>query len=677
MRIGVWGLGFGMLFAVPAEGKNDLVQRGPVPGWVKSTEMMAVPADAAGLVFVRRNESLVHLNKDGQLTYQAYRVKILHPNALEMGNLAVAWNPASGAPMVHSVRIYRQNEVIDVLRTTSFEILRREDQLEAARLDGHLTAVLRVPGLRVGDELEVGMTIPSNDPTLKGMNAGLLTLAAAPAPGRFRLGLSWEGDEEPKVKISADLASVARRQNNEIMLDFDNPAVLNPPKDAPPRYKWQRVVEYTDFSDWPSVSRRFAPLFANAAKLSATSPLRDEARRIAATQAHPIDRARAALKLVQQQVRYIYVGLDGGNLTPATADETWQRRYGDCKGKTALLLALLSELGIAAEPVLANNSDADDGFDARLPNPGLFDHVLVRARIDGAEYWLDGTLPSVAEPRAEPVIPYRWVLPLTDNGASLQPLKWHAATEPSEVTLFEIDARGGFDVAARITNTTIVRGLKGLQQQVQFSAVTPADLLSAMRQAVVGGTFQSIEDVKWRYDVQSQASITTIKGLGEVDWEDDEGDGKSLSLPGGGFSPPQRRVRPTEQDQRTAFYNDDADFTCYVTTVRLPTLTKPSQWSFNKGFDTRLFGRNYYRTFGMRDGVISMIRGSRVEQREIAPEVVAQDNARLASFDNSMAVITYDGTNRRSDAPASANVPATYELDWTRSDVPCLGQTKR
>src|SRR3546814_6282045 len=83
------------------------------------------------------------------------------------------------------------------------------------------------------------------------------------------------------------------------------------------------------------------------------------------------------------------------DLTPATAEETWQRRYGDCKGKTALLLALLARLGIEAEAVLANNSGGDDGLDERLPNPGMFDHVLVRARIDGKTYWLDGTLPPV------------------------------------------------------------------------------------------------------------------------------------------------------------------------------------------------------------------------------------------------------------------------------------------
>jgi len=663
-----------MICASPVQAKNDQVLRGPVPDWAVPTELMPVPADATGLVFVRRNDVLIHFDQQGQEQYQDYRIKILHPNALQLGNLAIAWNPAAGAPTVHVVRIYRQNEVIDVLRNTSFEILRREDQLEAARLDGLLTAVLRIPDLRVGDELEMSMTLPGNDPTLKDTAAGLLTLDAAPSPGRFRLGLIWADGEEPHLKMTPDMAVIAKKREQTITFDFDNPAILTPPKDAPPRFRWQRVVEYSDFADWPSVSRQFAPLFAKAAEFSANSPLHSEAKRIAAAHSSPIERASAALELVQQQVRYIYVGLNGGNLTPATADETWQRRYGDCKGKTALLLGLLAELGIQAEPVLVNTTGADDGTDARLPNPGLFDHVLVRANIDGSSYWLDATLPAVAGPSVVPVLPYQWVLPLTQRGSSVEQLTWHAPEIPDEVTLFEIDARAGFDVPARITSTMIVRGINGLEQQIRLSGLTPAQLLTAMRQGLVGNTWQVIEDARWRYDTKSKASVLTIIGTGTVDWESEAGGIKSLRLPGGGFNPPEKRVRAAEQDQKVPFYNEDPKYSCDVTTVRLPSTTRTAQWSFNTSFETRLFGRNYYRAFAKRDGEIRMVRGSRVEQREIDAGTAKVDNTRAPSFDNSMAVITYNPASR-ADRATDAFVPATYEIDWAGSQVPCLASS--
>ncbi len=671
MRIPALLFAAAALAAAPAHADNDQVLRGPVPDWVTPSELMPVPEDASGLVFVRRQDTLVHLDDDGQAQYIGYRIRILHPNALQLGNLSIAWNPAAGAPTVHAIRVHRGNETIDVLENASFEILRREDQLEAARLDGILTAVLRVSDLRVGDELEVGLTTRVNDPTLGPDDSGLLLLAPEPAPGRFVLGLSWEEGQRPEIKMTEDMAAVAEQGERAIAFRFDNPALLAPPNAAPARYRWQRIVEYSDFPDWAAVSRHFAPLFAEASKLGEGSPLRREADRIAAAHTSPLDRAGAALQLVQQEVRYIYVGLDGGNLTPATAEETWQRRYGDCKGKTALLLALLGELGIQAEAVLANNSGFDDGFDQRLPSPRLFDHVLVRARINGADYWLDGTLPPVVPPGATPVMPYRWVLPLTAEGGAIEHLEWRPPERPDEITLHEIDARAGFDEPARIINTTILRGIEGLQQQVQLSGLTESQLLNGLRQQMVGDTWQTIDEVEWRYDTEAQASVLMISGTGMVDWDDDGDGARSLSLPGGGFSPPQRRVRPADQNQDIPYYNEP-EFDCRVTTVRLPAATKEREWSFNSTYDTRLFGQTYYRAFEIRDGALRMIRGFRVEQPEIDAAAAAKDNARIAAFDNSMAWARYNPDMIRVAEPGDARVPATYEIDWTADSVPCL-----
>lgn len=632
---------------------------------------MSVPADAAGAVFMRRQDTEVHLDAKGQLLYHAYRIKILHPNALHLGNLSIAWNPAAGAPVVHVIKIYRDREVIDVLREASFEVLRREDQLEAARLDGNLTAVLRIPDLRVGDELEFGATIRTSDPTLGQNDAGLLVLAPQPAPGRFHLRLSWEEGHKPTVKMSPDMIAVAKQSAEAFDYGFDNPPAVIPPKDAPPRYLWRRVVEYSSFADWAGMSRRVAPLFAIASKLDVNSPLKREAARIAAAHPQPLDRASAALKMVQQDIRYVYVGLNGGNLIPATAAETWQRRYGDCKGKTALLLALLRELGIQAQAVLVNNSGGDDGLDERLPSAHMFDHVLVRARMNGKSYWLDGTLPAVVPPVTAPVMPYQWVLPLTEQGSSLEHLDWKPAERPDQLTLFEIDARAGFDQPARITNTTIKRGIEGLQQEVQLSALTPAQLLSGFRQHAIGDTWQTIEDVKWRYDQKAQASVLTISGTGMVDWDDD-GDGvKSLALPGGGFNPPEKRVRSAEQDQDLPYYNKP-EYDCRVTTVRLPSTTRLGQWSHKAEIDTRMFGRTYYRAFDVRNGALRMVRGARIEQKEVEAASARRDNGRIANFDNSMAWITYDPSGQNAVDRRGKPVPATNEIDWTADNVPCL-----
>lgn len=664
-----------LLAATPVFAQSQEVRRGPVPAWAAPSPLMAVPESVSGPVFVRRQDTRIHLSDQGQAQYVGYRMKILQSSALQLGNIAIVWNPAAGAPIVHGITLVRDGEATDVLKTASFEVLRREDQLEAAKLDGRLTAVLRVPDLRVGDELEVELTTFGGDPTLGHNESGLLLLPPAPMKGRYRVGLSWDEGHKPRLQMTPDMAAVAQESERAVDFRFDNPALLSPPKDAPARFQWQRAVEYSDFADWQAVSRHFAPLYAKAATVPVDSPIKREAARIAAAHTSPLDRASAALKLVQQDVRYVYVGLDGGNLTPATADETWQRRYGDCKGKTALLLALLAELGVEAEPVVLNIEGVDDGFDQRLAIPALFNHVMVRALIDGRSYWLDGTLPAVATPSPRPVYPVAWVLPLTAQGAGLEKLEWRAADAPEEITLFEIDARAGFDKPARIIYTQIVRGLPGLALQAQFSNITADQLREGYRQRAIGDTFQTIDDVQWRYDQKAGASVLTITGEGAAGWEDRTASGKALALPGGGFSPPQRRVRSADQDQTAPFFTEP-EYSCEVTTVRLPASTEAKQWSATDSYDTRLFGRHYHRAWELRDGAVRMIRGSRVEQTEIDAEAARRDNERIASFDNSMGWLSYDPRRTRGSVGRGERVPATYEIDWTANDVPCAGSGK-
>lgn len=671
MRLAITIFAAFLFVAGPVYAQMNEITRGPVPGWVTPSELHPVPEDADGLIFVRREDTLVHLDAQGQSEYRSYRIKLLHPNALQAGNLSIAWNPAAGAPVVHEITIYREGERIEVLENQSFEILRRENQLDAARLDGTLTAVLHISDLRVGDELEVASTLRFDEPTLGQNSAGILMLGASPSPGRYRLGVSWDEGQEPNFQMTAYMTAFARRSDRAVLFQFDNPSSLAPPKDAPARFGWQRTVEYSDFAEWGAVSRHFNPLYTRAARLAGSSSLQTEIQRIAAAHSRPLDRASAALKLVQQNVRYVYVGLDGGNYIPSTADETWQRRYADCKGKTALLLALLSGLDIDAEAVLVNNAGTDDGLDNRLPSPQMFDHVLVRARIDGKLYWLDGTLPFVVPPGLLPVFPYRWVLPLSPQGTALEHIEWQPAEQPDEIVMFEIDARAGFDKDAQITSTSIVRGLKGLQQQVQLSGLTQGQLLEGLRQQMIGDTWQSIDDVHWRYDQKAQASVLTISGKGGIDWDDDGNGARSLALPGGGFSPPNKRLRASDQDQALPYVNAP-EYDCRVTTVRLPTETQSMHWSFKPGYDTRMFGQNYYRSMELRDGAIRMVRGFRVEEREIDAEGAKHDNDRINDFDNSKAWIFYDPTEESSPSHMGHSVPATYEIDWTADSVPCI-----
>lgn len=256
------------------------------------------------------------------------------------------------------------------------------------------------------------------------------------------------------------------------------------------------------------------------------------------------------------------------------------------------------------------------------------------------------------------------------QGSALERIDWHPSSRPDEINLTDIDARSGFDQPVPVTTTSILRGIEGLQQYVQFSGASSDQLSDAFRQRLAGGTWQTVDDVKWQYDEKVQASVLTIRGTWKLDWDDDGDGARSIALPGGGFSAPDRRGRAADQNQDLPYANKP-DFNCHVTTIRLPASTRSGQWASKPGFDTHIFGRNYFRIFALRGGAIRMIRGSRVDHEEIDAATARRDNERIATFDNSMGYIFFDPAGQENPI-ANGNVPATDELDWTADNVPCL-----
>jgi Domain of Unknown Function with PDB structure (DUF3857)/Transglutaminase-like superfamily len=661
-----WALLASAAMADPAQ-----VQLGPPPSWVTPSPLMDEPSAVTGPIFVRRRDMETHIDGHGVARYADFRYKILQQTALGLGNVAVEYG-RFGTPVVHCVRVYRDGSVIDVLKLAKFEFVPQRGNSGGEIAGARLTAVLRIPDLRVGDELEVALTTFTDDPAMGAYSSGFLNLEGYLPPGRYHLGLSWDPGHEPHVKMTDDAASAATKTAERIDLHFDNPKFVKPPNDAPPRDLLHPMVEFSTYPDWNSVSRHLAQLYAKASRLSPGSAVKQEALEIAKAEAAPLARAAAALKWVQQNVKTALDDLSVGDITPASADDTWQRRQGDSKVKAALLLALLDELGIKAEPVLIDDTGADQGLDRHQPSPQLFRHALVRASVDGATYWLDASLPAVAEPGLQPPFPTQTVLPLSTSGSAMESREWHPASVPDDIQLFEIDAREGFEKPSRIVLTTIKRGIAGLKEAIELSKFNAAELEAEYKRRMGSGSpFEAINGIQWHYDRKARASILKVSGMGKTNWELSKQGVHTLALPKGGNPAPNRRARVSESDMDVPFYSKPF-YHCYATTVRVPNSTRPEQWASKDDIDETFFGTRYHRAWEFRDGAIRMVVGTRVERLETDRAAAERDNERIASFDNSKGIISHDPRRTEGVIGRGERVPATYDLDWTADKVPCL-----
>ncbi|HYC73619.1 tetratricopeptide repeat protein [Brevundimonas sp.] len=510
------------LFAASVAHAGDTIARGPAPAWVKAVPAATPAGPSAGDAFrIELFEQQFRFDEAGTHTYIRTRAAVLAPQALAgFGTVALPWNPASQDVTVHTLDIIRGGERIDALAGKEFAILRREANLEAAIVDGVLTATLQLDDLRVGDRLEFAYSVTTRIPVL-GSHAEFVASGAVPTKAdQFYLRGSWPTAIGLRIQASDDWAAPAvRRQGDrsefEVLLNGLEPVLV--PDTAPLRFHQVRLLEGTDYRSWADLAAVFAPLYAEASMLAADSPLRAEVERIRAANPTPADQVLAALRLVQDEVRYLALAMGEGGLVPATADDTWNRRLGDCKGKTVLLLALLRELGVAARPVLVNSFN--DGLDTRLPTVASFDHVIVQAEVDGQTVWLDGTRSGDRSLVTLPALDYGWVLPVESAGAALVRMPRQPPGQPLRETSLEIDLSKGLYGKAPVTGEILLRGDSAVVLQSQFSVAQQGQRDAYMRSmwpALLDDV--DIREVGSAYDVERNEFRLTMAGETTIDW---------------------------------------------------------------------------------------------------------------------------------------------------------------
>jgi hypothetical protein len=518
------GLAAALLISVPALAAPK-PNFGPPPKWVEVAEIPEAPAaEGAPAVQTLLDDNQSRLTPQGDTYYNRRVRKVLKAEGLSsLTTFGVTWDPEDEVVTVHTLRIIRNGQTIDLLaKGKKMLVLRREQDLERAMLDGRMSATQQIEGLQLGDILDASWTHSGRDPVAGNRSYDMEGLAFPGVAGRYRARLSWPTGTPIKYKTTEGFGEPKQSQDGDwTYLTLDLPAAQAPkaPVGAPARFRRLGSLETSSFESWNEISRIMAPLYDRAAVIARDSDLRAEIDAIAAKTQDPKERAFAALRLVEDKTRYFFIGIGDGGYVPAQADQTWQRKFGDCKGKTALLLAILKELKVDAEPALVSLGGGD-GMNERLPSLAAFNHVIVRATIGGKTYWLDGTrtgdrsgLDALRPP------PHRWALPIRTGGSDLEQIVVPPLDEPFLEATTRFDASKGLDTPAAMQMVSRFRGdaANGLRQMV---ATAPrADLERNFRQQLSGSmSWVEVDKIEWNDDAANDAFEIRASGTADLDW---------------------------------------------------------------------------------------------------------------------------------------------------------------
>jgi hypothetical protein len=379
---------------LPAQ-KGNTIRQAPVPSWV-------VPVVARWNAEVPQEEvsegihTLLHDMQHHQPLKTHFRhrsEKVLNEMGLEtFSEVRIDHDPAYQQLDIHYLRIYRDGKFLDRLKMDDLTVLQMERRSDRHLYDGALSALIFIEDLRVGDIIDYAYSLRGENPILEDHAISRFYLTSSipmdqlfcreilPATfgGKFRYE---NGAPAPKESSLGGLKVYDWHAFNVSPTPYES--------NVPYSYCPYQFVELSDFGTWDEVHDHVEALFR---KVDWAGPeIKLLADSLARSQRDSTGKALAALRFVQDQVRYL--GMEGGinGFQPHPSQQTLQQRFGDCKDKSILLVGLLRTMGMNAWPVLVNTSEKGEIADA-LPHPLNFDHCVVKLRLEGEDYWLDPTI---------------------------------------------------------------------------------------------------------------------------------------------------------------------------------------------------------------------------------------------------------------------------------------------
>lgn len=434
---------------------QDLVRCVPLPDWIDHQPYRELPdaegsCIAGGLCRLLYDSQLDLRNPEHAWHYRTVQRVLTREGAERAAHVVVEFDPGYQRIDVHSVRILRGAEVIEHAKADAFQLLRRETNLERLVFDGRLTASLLIPDVRIGDIVDLAVTVYGNVPVLGRRHAAWIVFDSFNPwfEHRHRLlrplerhvvAKAYNDPPEPLIALAGQTEDVRWQLTGQERRTIEG---LTP--------SWvllRPTLQFSEFESWSDVARLLAP-FYQAAELP--SALAEEVDRLAAAHPEPDQRAVQWLRFVQRELRYFAFSLGEGGLTPRALYTIWTTRFGDCKDAATLYVAGARRMGLDACAALVSTTHGKS-LNRFLPSSAVFDHCIVRLRLDERSYWLDptasrqsGTLKHVFQPHIG------WALALSQATVELEEL---GGGEALHILHWEDDVT----VGPKVTSPAIVR----------------------------------------------------------------------------------------------------------------------------------------------------------------------------------------------------------------------------
>ena len=429
------------------------------PAWVlppPSGPVATVSDEATGGLFYTLEDHQQRVTETSTERYYHESYRVNSQAGLDAGSqIKPEFDPTYQELIFHSISIKRGDKVINALRPREIKLIQPENNLDEREYNGRISALVFLNDVRVGDVVDYDYSVNGSNPVMRGRFAGRFFLIGDNPIQLLRRRLLWGSARslhfkgfntniEPAVREVGAFLEYTWERENVLPMQVDDgiPEWFNP----------YPTVQLSDFSGWDDVTGWAVPLFKT--DIAAEPELVRQTLAWKAASPDTGDRLVAALRFVQDEVRYLAIEIGPYSNRPNPPSTVFKRRYGDCKDKSLLLVTMLNELGIESYPALVNTKSQNQ-VSRFQPSPFAFDHCIVKAIYGGKTLWLDptaslqrGTLENLSDQDEG------FALVLKEGGRALEvipaPANDHVLVTVNEVYVAD---RPGTPVSLEVTTT--------------------------------------------------------------------------------------------------------------------------------------------------------------------------------------------------------------------------------
>ncbi len=152
------------------------------------------------------------------------------------------------------------------------------------------------------------------------------------------------------------------------------------------------AIGISNFSSWEEIYKWWYKLYKDKIKLN--KDVKEFVRNLTKDAKSDFEKAKKIYEFCAKNVRYVAVEYGESGYEPHYANDIFLNRYGDCKDKSILLVAMLREAGLKAYPVLIPTRDV---YELKKNFPSVnFDHAISAINLNGKIIFMDATAQTVS-----------------------------------------------------------------------------------------------------------------------------------------------------------------------------------------------------------------------------------------------------------------------------------------